>query len=271
METAEESAADRGPHRIPFQFRLRFTIEQKSKCHPVATGDQSRQQIHLLRGHFGEAVQPQSAEAEFRFAGRVPDGGGGEFQASIRILQVVFFEPIEIGTEEHGQIAKLVLQLRNLGVFVRHRIQKVWRDLMLLELVEELAQLFCEAGQTRAGPEEFQVGVMASQQGPQHHHPSLLAQQPGRSGQKLTKDKLGQPLEGKNLQAGVAGQFRITQDLPLQLERRLPGRQKNQRQPRRLRRQSRTNLRQAAKSFSAARRAKQEVYVHSVNLPNIPV
>ncbi len=80
-----------------------------------------------------------------------------------------------------------------------------------------------EAGQPRAGAKQLELGAIAfpGQQAPQRHQPPLFIQQLRRTFPKPVKNKKRQPLERQDVQARVAGNGRIGQQLPFELIRRL--------------------------------------------------
>ena len=139
------------------------------------------------------------------------DGLGCEFQSAIRILQLIFLEPLEIGAKQQGQIVQLVLKLRNGRVPGKGFEQPLRGELVLLQLIEELAELLGKARQARTGMEELELGVIPGQQSPEHHHAPFFIEDAGRRGGKLVENEVGQAIEGKNLQASVAGHFGVGQ------------------------------------------------------------
>ncbi len=75
---------------------------------------------------------------------------------------------------------------------------------------------------------------MPEQQRAQHHDAAFIVQLVGRRDRQFFQDKSRQPVEGKNVQPRVTGQFPVGEQLAFELERGLFGRQQNQR-PARLR------------------------------------
>ena len=124
---------------------------------------------------------------------------------------------------------QLVIEPARSGNFRGKRLQPFRRDAAPLEFPQQQAELRREAGEAGAGPEDFQFGMMPCEQGAQHHHTALFTQKFRRGQLQPLKNKFRQPLEGKDVQSGIALEPRVCQQLPLDLERGLFGREKNQR------------------------------------------
>jgi hypothetical protein len=101
------------------------------------------------------------------------------------------------------------------------------------------------------------------QEGAQHHHAPLLGEQRGPRPAQLFENKSGQALEGENLEARVAGQGGVAEELAFQLVGGLFGRQKNEGRPLRIVPQRGANFGQAPESFPGAGRTEEESRLHS--------
>jgi hypothetical protein len=82
----------------------------------------------------------------------------------------------------------------------------------------------------------------------------------------LVEHETGKPFEGKDLEASVSMQFRIREQLSLNLKRGLLWGYEEQRQTCGLPFQFGTRIRQAAKSLPAARGAHQKCRAHALRL-----
>src|ERR1035438_3969474 len=100
--------------------------------------------------------------------------------------------------------------------------------MLLQQLREQRAEFLCKTGAAGAAAKQFQFIRVPQQQGAQHHEATLGGQKFWRRDLEVFKDKLRQPVEGKDLQAREAGDFTIVEQLAFKLKRRLLGREKNQ-------------------------------------------
>ncbi len=111
---------------------------------------------------------------------------------------------------------------------------------------------------------QFQLGASLIQQGAQHHHATFVVEPVGLRVGRFAEDELREAIKGKDLQPGVAVQFRIGEELAFELGGGLFGREQQERRAIGRRDQFTTNLREAAESLAAAGGAEQESRLHGV-------
>jgi hypothetical protein len=135
--------------------------------------------------------------------------------------------------------------------------------LAALQFAQFQAELPGKTGQAGAAMENLQIAAAPGQQGAQDHDAPLLREQ-GRPGPaQLFENKAGQALEGKNVQAGVAGQGGVAEELPFQLESGLFGGEENEGRPLGVLAERGANFRQAPESFPAAGRTEEKARLHT--------
>jgi hypothetical protein len=89
---------------------------------------------------------------------------------------------------------------------------------MLLPLAEDPAQLLCESGTACALAEQSQFIFMPLQQCTQNHCAAFIVQQFWRRDIKFFKNKLREPLKGKNVQPHVTVEGTMGEQLAFELE-----------------------------------------------------
>jgi hypothetical protein len=111
--------------------------------------------------------------------------------------------------------------------------------------------------------EDLQRGAVPREKGAKHHDAAFLGKQHGAGPAQLLEHKGGKSLEGENLQARVAGQRRVGQELAFQLEGGLLGGEENEGRSLRIIAQRRANFGQAPESFPGAGRTEEESRAHN--------
>src|SRR5207247_10377194 len=155
---------------------------------------------------------------DFRFA---LQRARGQIEQTVRVLQFVLTEPVEISSEQERQIVQLVTQVSRKIDFARQREDLFRRMLVSLQFAEQQTQLLREARQQRRGPKDFQLFVFLRQQRAKHHDAAFFVAQFCKRLLALRTTKSGQPLERKNLQSRVAGQLALVRRASACLRERL--------------------------------------------------
>ena len=166
------------------QRALRRARQAKGHRGTFAGGHERGEQVEFLRRHLREAVEPQAGESNFRFSifnfRFAQQRGRGQIEQTVRVLQFVLIEPVEISPEQEGQIVQLVTQVSRKIDFARQRYELFRGMLVPLQFPQEQAELLRETRQPRCGPENVQLLLLLRQQHAQHHHPAFLVEQSGR-------------------------------------------------------------------------------------------
>ena len=133
---------------------------------------------------------------------------------------------------------------------------------MSLELAQDEMELLGEAGETGGGAEDFQGRLVLQEQGAEDHDAAFLTEQLPGGDAEVVEDKGGQPLEGQNMQPGVAAEFRCGEQLAFELEGGLFRRQQQQGRACGRREQFPADFRKAAMGLAAAGGAEEELNAH---------
>ena len=88
-----KSLGDDGPGGEPRDFFARFAGETERECRVLTPRHERREQVQLLRRHFGETIQPKTAEAEGRI---VLQFGGGETKLTLSIAHAASYRTIPL-------------------------------------------------------------------------------------------------------------------------------------------------------------------------------
>jgi len=123
---------------------------------------------------------------------------------------------------------------------------------VLLQFVEQAPKFLGEAGSPRTAPKQLQFIRVPHQQRAQDHGAAFLTQEFRRGDAQRIEDELRQPLEGENVQARVALERRVRQQLAFELEGGLFGRKQNQGLALRGAGERGTDFGEAAEGFAAA-------------------
>jgi len=223
------------------------------------------QQIHFLRRHFGETVEPEAGNPDFRF--RISDfrtqSVRRKIQKAICILQFIFREPARIIFVEQREIVQFVAQFRaKISVF-RKRAKSGGRELMLLKLAQQFTQLSGESGTPCASTKELQLTFVPHEQRAQNHDAAFVGQKFRRRDIQFFKKETRQTFERKNVQPGETLQRFVGEQLAFELERGLFGREKNQRLAFGIIFERGADFREAAESFAAAGGAEEKSRSHN--------
>ena len=104
---------------------------------------------------------------------------------------------------------------------------------------------------------------MPEQKRAQHHDAALIVQLVGGVTDSLLQDKSRQPIERKNVQPGVTGQFPAGEQLAFELERRLFGHQQNQRRAIGIVPQRGADFGETTERLAAAGRTEEKARLHT--------
>jgi hypothetical protein len=135
---------------------------------------------------------------------------------------------------------------------------------MLLPLAEDPAQLLCESGTVCALAEQSQFIFMPLQQCTQNHCAAFIVQQFWRRDIKFFKNKLREPLKGKNVQPHVTVEGTMGEQLAFELESGLFGREKDKRRATGIVFEQGADFSEAAESFAAAGGAEKNSGLHDL-------
>ena len=163
------------------QRDLRRARQAKGQRGTFAAGHERGEQVEFLRRHLREAVEPQTGESNFRFSifdfRFALQRARGQIEQTVRVLQFVLTEPVEISSEQERQIVQLVTQVSRKIDFARQREDLFRRMLVSLQFAEQQTQLLREARQQRRGPKDFQLLLFLCQQRAQHHDAAFFIKQ----------------------------------------------------------------------------------------------
>ena len=187
-----------------------------------------------------------------------------EVQQGIGVAQIVLTQPVQVVLQQAGEVFEFAPEGRARGGKRGQSAEAFGGQTAPLQLAQLDTEPAREARQARAGAEDLQFLPPPRQQRAQDHRASLFGQQRRSGPAQLFEDKIGQTLEGENLQAGVSGHRRIGQELPFQLEGGLLGRQQQERRAVRLRQKGLANFRQTLESLSRSGGSEQKARLHPV-------
>ena len=238
-----------------------LAVKAKGQRHLFARRREGGEQRQFLRRRFGKAVQPQGRDGQ-RFFWRAGQGLRGQVQKTVRILQMIPAQPGQVIAQQQGKVGQFPPQRpgqRRLGSQLE---QRGGGKLVSLQFAQFQAELARETGQPGAGVENLQVLTPAGEEGVQDHGTTVFGKQPRRRLLQTIENEFGQAFKGKNLQARITGQSRMSKELPFQLEGCLLGSEQNQRRALRVFDQRLPNLRKAPERFARASRTEKKSRAH---------
>lgn len=246
---AAQGAADHRPGREPGRFAGVVAVDAERQGGPPGAGGHRGQEPDLLGSHFGEAVEPQGLEAERR--GVPTQRVRRQVRQPIRVDHRLGGQAFPVAAEEQGEVVELVGQHGGVADAPGQFLEPGGAEVMALEFAQQGAEFLGEAGEAGAGTEDAEFAVSFAQHRAQHHQPALLAQQVDRA--RFAKDLAGETVEGQDLEPGPAREAAGFEEGPLELERRLLGREQQQRGAGRVPEQLRADLVEAAMRFFRCR------------------
>ena len=196
LDAIAVSAADGGPEGEPALGIRSLRVEAEGECGVATEREHGAEQIHFLRRHLGEAVEPQAADAECG----IRDPRGGEVEQLVGVLSLALLQPLVVGAEQVVEVVEFVAERGVLRATLGEAGETGGRELVALELTEELAELTREAGQTRGGAEDAERGLLAGEQRAQHHHAALVVEEFG-NGAEGFEQPAREAVKGNDLQA----------------------------------------------------------------------
>ncbi len=296
-----ECAADDGPGGEPGDFFGGHAVEAKGDGGGGGVGEEFDEEIEFLRGKFGEAVEPElggSVECGVRNAelgiaplpGPLPtrssrgEGGGmaggsvgfigGEFSEGLRseieevvgVLELVGLEPGEVIAEEGGEVVQFETEAFDAADFLGELGEGIGGELVALEFAEDLAEVLGETIEAGAGAEKFEFVALLGEQTAQNHEAAFLIEHSRRGFLQLSEDELRETLEGKDVEARVAGDGGVGEKLALQLISGLLGGEEEQGRPVGRGGEGGANFGEAAKRLAGAGGAEEEARLHGLVL-----
>ena len=238
-------------------------IQTKSQRGIPAPGQDGGKQILLLRRHLGKTIQPEMFTTRRRRGVAAAQRCGGGFEKVVAVLQPVIVQPRRIRLQQQREVVKLFAQLSTQAGALGLGAEFAGGHLMLLQFIHESGELVGKTRATRAAAKKFQSIRVPEKQGAQNHDPAFIAQELRRGDAEFIEDKLSEPLEGKDPEAGIPGQRRSGQQLAFKLESGLFGRQQNERRAVQIFAQGGTDFRQTAKRLAAAGGAGEKLHLHA--------
>ena len=257
-------AADAGPEGEP-AFRVgSVRVEAEGERGGAAEREDGAEEVEFLRGHFGEAVEPEPGDGEWGMGNGEWGGAqelGGEVEELVGVADFALLQPLVVGAEEVVEVVEFVAERGVLRATGGKAGELGGRELVTLEFAEELAELAGETGESGGGAEDAERGVFTGQQRAENHHAALVVEEFGDGGEGL-QEPVCEAVEGDDLQARVASEAGVVEELAFELEGGLlRGEQEEGRAVGRAL-QLGADVRKAAPGLAAAGGAEEEVDAH---------
>ncbi len=197
---------DESPGGEPGGRVERRALEAEGEGGVGAVGDERGEEVEFLRGHLGEAIEPEAAEVGLDRIGSpgLPEGFCGEFWEVVGILELMTGEGLAVEVKEEGEVVEFRSEWRG-GMGVLGEFGESGRaDLVVLEVAEEVAEFLREAWEAGGAVEALEVLVVGGEEGTQDHEAAFFGEEARWGGAEVIEDEVGEAFEGEDLEAGEA-------------------------------------------------------------------
>lgn len=180
----------------------------------------------------------------------------------VGVADFTLLQPLVVGAEEVVEVVEFVAQRGVLRATGGEAGELGGGELMTLEFAEELAELARETGESGGGAEDAERGVFPGQQRAENHHAAFVVEQLGDGGEGF-EEPVCEAVEGDDLQARVAGEAGVIEELAFELEGGLLRGEQEEGRAVGGALQLGADVREAAPSLAAAGGAEEEVDAHA--------